>query len=141
MSIQSVLLPLFVQVALTFVLLFWMGGVRFTAVRNREVHARDIALGQSNWPPRITQIGNAYHNQLQLPVLFYILVVLALVTRQADAVFVVLAWLFVVLRIAHVYVHVTTNRLSRRFFVFTAGALVLAVMWIIYAVRILVVTG
>jgi hypothetical protein len=141
MSVQAIVFPVFVQVTLTFVLLFWMGGVRFTAVRNRQVHARDIALGQSNWPPRITQIGNAYHNQLQLPVLFYILVILALVTRQADVLFVVLAWLFVILRIAHVYIHVTTNRLSRRFFVFIAGALVLAVMWIIYAVRILIVTG
>src|SRR5436853_636480 len=50
MSLQSVLLPLFVQVALTFVLMFWMGGVRTAAVRRGDVKMRDIALGQPGWP-------------------------------------------------------------------------------------------
>ena len=31
MSIQAILMPLFVQVALTFVLLFWMAGLRYRA--------------------------------------------------------------------------------------------------------------
>ena len=41
MSIQAVLLPLFVEVLLTFALLFWTGGVRVAAVRRREVHLRE----------------------------------------------------------------------------------------------------
>jgi hypothetical protein len=136
MSIQAVLLPLFVEVALTFVLLFWMGGARFAAVRRGDVHPRDIALGQPNWPKRETQIGNAYHNQLELPVLFYVLTVLAIITRHADILFVVLAWLFVVLRLVHVTIHITSNRLVRRFAAFAAGAVVLALMWAIFILRI-----
>ena len=42
-----------------------------------EVQLRDIALREPNWPPRTTQIANAYHNQLELPVLFYVLTILA----------------------------------------------------------------
>jgi hypothetical protein len=138
MSIQAVLLPLFVEVALTFVLMFWMAGARFAAVRRGDVRPRDVALGESNWPKQETQIANAYHNQLQLPVLFYVLTILAIVTRHADLLFVVLAWIFVVLRLAHAYVHVTSNRLGRRFAVFAAGAVVLVVMWAIFILRILV---
>ena len=138
MSIQAVLLPLFVEVALTFVLLFWMAGARFAAVRRGDVRPRDVALGESNWPKQETQIANAYHNQIQLPVLFYVLTILAIVTRHADLLFVVLAWIFVVLRLAHAYVHVTSNRLGRRFAVFAAGAVVLVVMWAIFILRILV---
>jgi len=137
MSIQSVLLPLFVQVALTFVLLIWMGRSRIPLVQSGQVKPRDIALGQPNWPDGTTQISNAYHNQFQLPVLFYLLTVLAWITRQADLLFVVMAWLFVLLRIGHALVHTTSNRLSRRFFVFSAGLIVLLIMWIIFAVRIL----
>jgi hypothetical protein len=135
--VQAVLLPLFVEVALTFVLLFWMGMARVAVVRRGVVRPGDIALGQANWPPRVTQIGNAYHNQLQLPVLFYVLTVLALATRQADLLFVVLAWLFVLSRLAHAYIHVTSNRLSLRFYVFLAGAVILLIMWAIFAARIL----
>jgi hypothetical protein len=137
MSIQAVLLPLFVEVALTFVLLFWMAGARFAAVRRGDVRPRDVALGEPNWPKQETQIANAYHNQLQLPVLFYVLTILAIVTRHADLLFVLLAWIFVVLRLVHAYIHVTSNRLGQRFAPFAAGAVVLAVMWLIFILRIL----
>jgi hypothetical protein len=136
-SIQAVLLPLFVQVALTFFLLFWTGRARVAAVRRGDVHPRDIALRESNWPKHETKIANAYHNQLELPVLFYVLTILLIITRHADLLFVVLAWLFVVLRLVHVYIHLTSNHVGRRFAVFAAGVLVLLVMWVIFVVRLL----
>ena len=46
MPIQFVLLPLFVQVALTFVLLFWMGRSRLGAIKRKETRITDVALGQ-----------------------------------------------------------------------------------------------
>jgi hypothetical protein len=137
MSVRAVLLPLLVQVALTFVLLFWAGRERVGAVKRGEVGVRDIALREASWPKRPTQIANAFHNQLELPLLFYVLTILALATRQADLLFVVLAWVFVVLRLAHSYVHVTSNYVAHRFAVFVAGVLVLLLMWAIFAVRIL----
>ncbi|MBX9774557.1 MAG: MAPEG family protein [Xanthobacteraceae bacterium] len=137
MTIQAVLLPLFVQVVLTFVLLFYTGRLRVASVRRGEVKPRDIALREPNWDRPTTQAGNAYHNQLELPVLFYVLTGLAWITRQADLLFVVLAWVFVVLRVLHAYVHITSNRLSQRFAVFAAGVIVLLIMWVIFIIRIL----
>ena len=139
MSVQAVFLPLLVQVALTFALLFWTARVRTRAVRERKVHMRDIALRQQNWPQRATQIANAYQNQLELPVLFYVVTILAWSTGQADLLFVVLAWVFVVLRLAHATIHVTSNRVPRRFAAFAAGVLVLLAMWVLFAVRLLFV--
>jgi hypothetical protein len=136
MSILWVLLPLFAEVALTFVLLFWNGIVRTSAVRNREVHIRDIALRQPAWPQRVTQIGNAYENQFELPVLFYLLVVLALFTGKASLIFVLLAWLFVGMRIGHAAVLVTHNHVPTRFRWFLAGATVLLVMWLLFAAQV-----
>jgi hypothetical protein len=138
MTVQEILAPLFVMVALTFVLLVWMGAVRVAAVRRGEVRVRDIALGQSNWPPRVQQISNCYHNQFQLPVLYYALTILALFLRKADLLFVIMAWVFVVLRIVHAAIHVTSNHVGRRFQAFAAGAVVLLLMWVVFAVRILV---
>ncbi len=137
MSTQAVLLPLFVQVALTFVLGFWMARMRVSAIRSREVKMRDIALREPNWPPRLTQIGNAFHNQLETPLLFYVLTILALVTRHGDLAFVLLAWVYVILRLMHAYVHVTDNDVRRRGPLFIASVIVLAVMWLIYVVRML----
>ena len=136
MSIQAALLPLFVQVLLTFVLGFWTAYLRVQAVRSREVHPRDVALREPNWPPRVLKIAYAFQNQLELPLLFYVLAILAWSTKQADLLFLVLAWIFVVLRILHAAVHVSSNDLAQRAILFIAGAVVLAVMWLIFALRI-----
>jgi hypothetical protein len=137
MSLQSVLLPLFVQVTLTLTLMFWMGALRVASVRSGAVHPRDIALRERNWPTHVTQVANAYHNQLELPVLFYVLTILAWITRQADLLFVFLAWLFVGARLVHAIIHVTDNNVPRRGLVFIVAAIVLAIMWVIFAVRVL----
>jgi len=137
MSIQFVLLPLFVQVALTFGMMFWMAFSRIGALKRKETRMADVALGQLNWPPRVQQISNSYHSQLQLPVLFYVLTVLAIVTRHADIVFVVMAWLFVLTRLLHAYIHTGSNVVRHRFNAFALGGVILLAMWIIFAVRIL----
>jgi hypothetical protein len=137
MTLPTVLLPLFVLVVLTFGLFCWMAYHRVTIIRSGAVHPRDVALRQPNWPPHVLQVANAAHNQLEAPVLFYVLTILAIMTRHADFLFVVMAWIFVALRLAHAYVHVTSNRLSLRGAVFGLGLLVLMLMWLIFIVRIL----
>jgi hypothetical protein len=141
MSIQAVLLPLFVQVLLTFVLLYWMAYLRTSSVIRGEVREHDIALREPNWPPRATQVANAFHNQLELPLFFYLLTVLAWITHHADLVFVMMAWLFVMLRVVHAAIHVTDNNLRRRGGVFLVSAIVLTLMWAIFMLRILLGLG
>lgn len=140
MSPAAILAPVFVQVLLTFVLLVLTGRSRFGAIRAGEVKVRDIALGERAWPPRVMQVANAFHNQFETPVLFYALVALAMITRQADLLFVVMSWLYVAARLGHAWVHATTNRIMTRFRVFLAGTTVLMLMWAIFAVRILVLS-
>jgi hypothetical protein len=136
MSLLWILLPVFVEVALTFVLLFWSGATRVRAIRDKQLHIRDIALRQSNWPQKATQLNNAFENQLELPVLFYVLVILAIFTGKASLVFVVLAWVFVATRIVHAVIHVTHNNVPRRFWWYTGGAAVLLVMWLLFAAQV-----
>lgn len=137
MTVPMILAPLFVQVALTFLLLFWMGQVRVGSINRGEIRAGDIALGERNWPAHAQQIANSYHNQFEIPVLFYVLTALALFTRKADLLFVVMAWLFVLSRILHAAIHVTSNNVNHRFLAFAAGVGILLLMWVIFAVRIL----
>jgi hypothetical protein len=85
----------------------------------------------------VLQVGNAYQNEFELPLLLYVLTISALLTRHADLLFVLLAWVFVVLRLMRAYVHVTDNNLQRQGSFFLASAIVLAVMWAVFIVRIL----
>src|ERR1700730_17792573 len=137
MSGQMVLLPVFVQIGLTFALLLSMVSVRTRALKGREVSLRDIALGQPNWPTRATQVGNCFKNQFELPLLFYILIALAAPLRHADLFIVLMSWVFVVTRFAHAGIFVTSNDLNRRSLAWFAGVLVLFAMWLYFALKML----
>jgi hypothetical protein len=137
MSIQFVLLPLFVEVLLTFCLMFGMMYFRTSALRRGETRFEDIAMREPNWPKRAQQFAYAFGNQFELPVLFYVLTILSIITRHADFVFVMLAWIFVVLRVTQALVHVTGNDVRVRGGLYGVGALVLVVMWLLFIVRIL----
>jgi hypothetical protein len=137
MTVQMVLLPVFVLVGLTFALLLWMASARTRAVTSREISLKDIALGEPNWPTRTTQIGNCFSNQFELPALFYILIALALPLRHADLVIVLLSWVFVVTRFAHAGIFVTSNNVQQRSLAWFCGVLVLFAMWLYFALKIL----
>jgi hypothetical protein len=141
MSVSSMLLPVLVQVALTFGLLFWMASHRVAAVKSGAVKPRQIALREPNWPSRATQIANSFHNQLEVPMLFYVLVALILVTRTQSDVFVILAWLFVLMRLLHAFIHTGSNEVGKRFYAMLGSVVVLVAMWVIFAVRILMAEG
>ncbi len=137
MTVQMVLLPVFVLVGLAFALLLGMASARTQALTTRETNLKDIALGQQNWPTRATQIGNCFSNQFEVPVLFYILIAIALPLRHADLVIVLLSWVFVVTRFAHAGIFVTSNNVRHRGLVWFSGVLVLFAMWLYFALRIL----
>jgi hypothetical protein len=132
-----VLLPVFVLVGLTFALLIWMAGARRQALVGGQTKIRDIALREPNWPVRATQIGNCFSNQFEIPVLFYVLIALALPLRHADLVIVLLSWVFVVTRFVHAGIFVSSNDLGQRSMAWFAGVLVLFAMWIYFALKIL----
>jgi hypothetical protein len=137
MSVSSLLLPVFVQVGLTFFILLWMGKLRRTALNSGAVRPSDIALREPNWPTRAQQVANNFHNQLELPMLFYAVVAFILITSTNSIVFVILAWVFVVSRLVHAYIHTGANDVMPRSLAMGVGAIALIAMWVIFAIRIL----
>ena len=137
MLIQFILLPLFVEVLLTFGLMLGMMYFRTSALGRGEARFDDIALREPNWPTRAQQFAYAFSNQFELPVLFYVLTILSIMTRHADFLFVLLAWVFVIFRWLQAWVHVTNNNVRLRGAFYGVSALVLLLMWLIFIVRIL----
>lgn len=137
MLVQAILLPLFLMVLLTFAVGMVM------AKRRREAfmagtHFRDIALREPNWPKPALQAQYAYANLFEMPVLFYVAVIVAILTKHADTVMVVLAWIYVAFRYLQAYIHVTSNQVKYRGLFFLGSALVLIVMWVWLAIGIFI---
>ena len=136
MSYQMILAPLFVQVLLTLFIGYGLAGNRFRAVKQDDM-AGPVSLREANWPVYVRKFEYNYQNQFELPVLFYLLTVLAIITRHADLFFVLMAWVFVTLRVLHAIVHVTNNEIRVRGAFFFASAMVLTIMWVVFIVRIM----
>jgi hypothetical protein len=60
-----------------------------------------------------------------------------MITSQVDLLFVVLAWIFVLARLFHAYIHTTLNRQPYRFYGYALASITLVVMWVLFAIRIL----
>ncbi|MDB5485362.1 MAG: hypothetical protein JWR29_1266 [Tardiphaga sp.] len=140
MSVQMVLLPVFVLVALTFALFFGMAGNRMRAMKTGQARPNDIVAGTVKWPARAAQFGDCFRNQFEIPVLFYALIAIGLPLRRIDLVLVLLSWVFVVARLAHAGIFVTSNDLRPRAMAWFARALVLMAMWIYFALKMLLAT-
>ena len=136
MSIQSVLFPVLVEVALVFALLGMLAGVRRTAMRERGLTGKDIALSDAAFPPRARQISNCYKNQFEMPMLFLLAVIFGIVLHQTGWLFVLLEWVFVACRIGHALVHTGANIVRLRGFLFLGSAAATASMWILIFVGV-----
>ena len=130
MSIQSVLLPVFVEVALIFILLAVMAKLRQDAFAD-GLRPQEVQLSADAFPPRARQAANSYGNQFEIPVLFFFAVIFGWVLHQTGWLFVLLEWAFVAFRLAHAAVHLTANRLPVRGLLFIASAGATALMWLL----------
>lgn len=133
---KLLILAIFAQVVLTLGILVWMGMERVPRVARGEIAVDDIAVERDAYPLRARLLSNNFDNQFQLPVLFYIGSLLALWSGGTGWIELVLAWLFVVLRYIHAAVHVGTNRVYRRFAIYTAGLVVLGLLWLWLVLRL-----
>ena len=137
MTVAAKLLPLFVQVALTLWLLFLLGWRRYRAVQSGEVKLEpEFALSGDRWPARVRQASNAFANQSEIPVLFYVAMVLGLAVNAIDFLFIVFAWIFVVARLLHAGVYVTSNDVRFRFPTYAVSVFAVIVLWVMIALHV-----
>jgi len=128
----AILYPVFVQVLLVVVVGVLMAAARARAIKtmDRQRGNPDLAMGRIDWPDDAAKRAANYHNQFQAPVLFYAVVAFALITKGADTLMLVLAWLFVLTRIFHAAIHIGPNKVRWRSPAFALGFLILMLMWV-----------
>ncbi|UCC15335.1 MAG: MAPEG family protein, partial [Gammaproteobacteria bacterium] len=71
------------------------------------------------------------------PVLFYVGVIVAYLTGQTGGLMTTIAWMYVVTRITHSWIHMTSNVVLWRFRVFISSWIVLLSMWTLICIGLL----
>lgn len=131
MSQEAILLPLLSMVALTFVVWNVMYIQRIGYMKRNRIHPQKVAERMAGKAELKAVAGSSdnFQNLLEMPILFYLLIVLLLVMDRVDEGYVGLAWTFVVLRVMHSGIHIIYNRVMHRFIVFAMSCVVLFVIW------------
>jgi hypothetical protein len=138
MNQTAIFWPVIAQVFLVYLVYGLLSLRRQAAVRAGSVRRSDFRENR-NEPPESVFAHNNLLNQFQLPVLFYVVCLCLYVTQGSSIVTVALAWIFVVLRYLHAFIHVTSNRIRYRSPVFALGYVVLGVMWLWFALHLLAI--
>lgn len=138
-EVQTLLvLPVILLVFLTFTILFTLGYKRFNAAKKREVDARYYKLYQDGTEPEsCRKFARNYENLFEIPLLFYIGVILTLLLKLECMSMVYVAWAYAIIRVLHSYIHCSTNKVIWRFRTFVLSSLVLLAYWIILLIKII----
>ena len=121
--------PVLAQLSIPLVVLILNGKRKAGDVKSGDVDRDKAAMDNEAWSKPTVLTSKNLANQFQFPVVFYVLcLVLASLNAVSTAVLVV-AWLFVVARLTHAYVHVTTNYVPIRFRAFIVSMVLLLVLF------------
>ena len=127
----SIIYPMAALFLLTIVVLLLILYFRVKAVRSRKISPRYFKLNKGGeLPEHLILITQNYNNLLELPVLFYAVCLIILVLKPDNISFVVLAWIYVILRYIHSYIHTTYNHIIHRLIPFALSCFVLTAMWV-----------
>jgi len=138
MSPEHLLWPVMAQVALTLVVYVRLAAVKRRALASGSVDLERRGLHADAWPDDVLKVSNNLRNQFESPMLFYALVLVALVGGAVNTVAVVFAWAFVTCRLVHFYIHTGPNTQPWRFRAFTAGIVCLGGLLVVCARSLIV---
>jgi len=134
---HSILLPPTVLAFLTGFVWLRLGSDRLGELRSRRIHPQQVATSkQMSESLQTVQSADNFRNLFEVPVLFYALCGFLAISKLTTVFLLACAWGYVVLRAAHTYIHLTHNKVVRRFQTFVASTIVLYIMWGIFAVRL-----
>ncbi|MBA6412758.1 MAPEG family protein [Parahaliea sp. F7430] len=130
-SAQGLALPLLAMMLLTFLVWLVMFVRRIAYMSSSNVDSEQLltpADVERILPAQIQAPANNLRNLVELPVIFYTISIYLMMFAQVDGFYVGCAWVFVVFRYLHSFVHCTYNRVMHRFLVYLIASLALWVM-------------
>jgi hypothetical protein len=138
MDPRLIFLPALAMVALTFIVWWRMFFTRIGQMKRERIHPQAVATS-AQATARLTdsRAADNFRNLFELPVLFYLALVVAALTAQVTILTMSLAWAFVVMRIVHSAIQCSYNKVMHRFRAYVAGGLLLWTLWLVIGVGLL----
>lgn len=139
----AILWPTVALAGLIFVVWSILLAKRFAHIAANRPTAADFANAEAvgRYFRPVERPAQNLANLFEMPVLYFALVPLLVLTGSASAAQVALAWIFVAFRVAHSAIHIGPNTVRTRARVYIASSIVLFAMWVGFVIDLLTITG
>jgi hypothetical protein len=130
MDQRMIFYPALAMVALTFIVLAVMFRRRVAQMKRDRIHPQKVATSQQA-AALYSDVAPAdnFRNLFEMPVLFYLALMVAALTGQVTTPVLALAWTYVAARVVHSAIHCSYNKVMHRFRAYALSVLVLLALW------------
>jgi len=128
MNQSLIIQPILAMIFLTIGVWIFMYSRRMPYIIANKIDSASVntpELLNARLPKELSYSSNNLKNLFEVPVIFYVLCLLMLITQKADTVFLYAAWAYVALRVVHSVIQCTSNIVERRFAVYLLSCLAL----------------
>lgn len=134
-SPERLVAPIIALVGVTALVWLLMVVVRNATILRGITNADYYSAYQpSRHPPEwVERPARAFNNLLQVPVLFYVVCLLMMITGRVDEPQVTFAWIYVAIRVLHAVIYIGWNYVPYRFGAWLASCIALGVIWFRFA--------
>jgi hypothetical protein len=138
MQTKIILYPLLAMFLLTCLVAATMLSRRIAFYKANRIHPQKTATS-SQMAATITdsRAADNFRNLFELPVMFYVAIIVAYAIGLYSTLFLAIAWGYVAARYAHSYIQCTRNVVMNRFYAFVTSCTLLCILWLMLAYQLL----
>lgn len=109
---------------------FLMFRQRYLAIKTGKVDPKYFKSYQMEAPRELETMKNHFSNQFEIPTLFFVTCLSVIMLNVVTPLLTALGYLFILTRFVHTYIHLGSNKVPPRAFVFFLGVFIIVLMWI-----------
>ena len=134
MSGNEVFFPALAMVVLTLIVWARLYAVRIPEMRRLRIHPQSVATSAQKSAQLVdTRAADNFSNLFEVPVLFYLALIVAYLTQQTTPLVLGLAWCFVAGRVVHSLIQCSYNKVMHRFIVYVVSTCLVWALWAVLA--------
>lgn len=137
---MNIYIPLFGMLFLTLIVWITMYIKRISWVMKNRIGPHTLSTPEklnAQLPEEVNNASNNLKNLFELPIIFYVISLLAIINNASDSMLVISAYAFWLTRCIHSYIHCTRNIVKLRFFTYVISSLFLWFMVCYYAMQVI----
>jgi hypothetical protein len=135
---MNIVYPLLTMVILTLIVTIRLLFFAVKSIIKGEVHIKQYRIYDGEFLAKFSSVRQHYKNMFEMPILFYLLCTLLIISDSVAPLDIQLAWGFVIFRILHSISRIPNKNVNIRFGLFAGSFIMLVAEWVNYGLKLII---